>query len=462
MVRFVSTQNTRSVSYLLSNEELDEILGPIDAGCVILVEGLPGTGKTTFALTTAYRNIVERGVKALYLTFGETPEKLIRKAQLLGLEEIQNVIAQRQLKIVRVPMTKDRSLIELLSNTVFSEGIMQGYEIIVIDSVTPILRLLESYDLQRAWLQTTIYDFISKMRGVLILVADLMVADDPALRLLEYVSDIVLEFSYAIGSFGTYERRLSIKKHRFKAIETASYPFEISKHGIRVLNYVARKKREKLLSRRKPIPIDCIPIRSAIGENIEPGTQVLILNRNYDKISVPLLNAWKWLVREILINLPTQGYRVGIISFNAEHIKRIEKRISSIDAKAAKNVVFAYFDPSMLAPNMILAKGLELAEANELDIIVLLDEERLLETLGREILKPYLIYVLSIARALGITIVRCMNLVPGLTPWLSLVWSDIVIELRLDDVSNKPVIEIKKSGLLHRFYDDDFAACIDG
>ena len=54
-----------------------------------------------------------------------------------------------------------------------------------------------------------------------------------------------------------------------------------------------------------------------------------------------------------------------------------------------------------------------------------------------------------------------MNLVPGLTPWLSLVWSDIVAELSLDEASNKPVIEIKKSGLLYRFYDDDFAACID-
>ena len=81
-------------SFLLSNEELDEILGPIDAGTVILVEGFPGTGKTTFALSTAYRNAVEREFKVLYLTLGETPSKLLKKAQLLGLEEIEHIVSQ--------------------------------------------------------------------------------------------------------------------------------------------------------------------------------------------------------------------------------------------------------------------------------------------------------------------------------------------------------------------------------
>lgn len=228
-----------------------------------------------------------------------------------------------------------------------------------------------------------------------------------------------------------------------------------------MLNYVARRKQEKLLSRRRPIPIDCAKVRLAVGETIEPGAQIFILNKSYDRLSVPLLNAWKWLVNEALIKLPMGGYKVGIVSFGIEHIKSIERKLESFSTDITKNIVLTYFNPSMLAPHTILARGLELIEANELDVILILDEERLVETLSCDVLKPYLIYALSIARALGITVVRCMNLVPGLTPWLSLVWSDIVVELGFDEELGKPVIEIKRSGLLYRIYDDDFASCAD-
>ncbi len=462
LLRVVRSVNVQNRGYLLSNEELDEILGPIGAGTVILLEGLPGTGKTTFALVTAYRNAVENNSKALYLTFGETPEKLIQKALLLGLERIHDVVTQNQLKIIHVPMAKDESLVEFVSSTIFSEGTAQGYEIIVIDSVTPILELLKSYDLQRAWLQTTMYYFVSKAKVLLILIADMMSIDDPVLKLLEYVSDIVLEFSYSLGPLGTYERRLSIKKHRFKATKMGSYPFEIGKYGIRILNYVSRRKRGKLLARRKPIPIRCTPVRLAVGESIELGSQVFVMNKGYKKLSIPKLNAWKWMVDELLVELPAQGYRIGIVSFSINHAEKIRSKLSLLDANAAQNIVLSYLDPSMLAPHMILARGLEVIEEKELDIVVVLDEERLMETLGYEILKPYLVYALSVAKALGITVIRHVNLVPGLDPWLNLVWSDIVAELDIEESTNRPFIDIRVSGLApRRIYDDDFAICVN-
>lgn len=64
---------------------LDEILlGGLKQGNIMLVEGAPGTGKTTLGLEFIYRGIVEHDESALIVTFELSPEKLLRDASGFG------------------------------------------------------------------------------------------------------------------------------------------------------------------------------------------------------------------------------------------------------------------------------------------------------------------------------------------------------------------------------------------
>lgn len=64
---------------------LDEILlGGLKQGNVMLVEGAPGTGKTTLGLEFIYRGIVEHREPGLIVSFELSPEKLLRDARGFG------------------------------------------------------------------------------------------------------------------------------------------------------------------------------------------------------------------------------------------------------------------------------------------------------------------------------------------------------------------------------------------
>src|SRR3982751_2682702 len=63
---------------------LDEIIcGGLPRGCFYLVQGDPGSGKTTLALQFLLEG-VRRGEKAFYITLSETKEELLKVARSHG------------------------------------------------------------------------------------------------------------------------------------------------------------------------------------------------------------------------------------------------------------------------------------------------------------------------------------------------------------------------------------------
>src|SRR5512133_2540412 len=64
---------------------LDEILlGGIKQGNILLVEGAPGSGKTTLGLEFIYRGAVEFDEPGLIISFELSPQKLLRDAHGFG------------------------------------------------------------------------------------------------------------------------------------------------------------------------------------------------------------------------------------------------------------------------------------------------------------------------------------------------------------------------------------------
>jgi circadian clock protein KaiC len=79
---------------------LDEILlGGIPRGNLILVQGTPGTGKTTLGLEFVYRGITEFDEPGMIVLFEVSPDKLVRDAASFGWD-LRELEQQGRLKIV--------------------------------------------------------------------------------------------------------------------------------------------------------------------------------------------------------------------------------------------------------------------------------------------------------------------------------------------------------------------------
>ncbi len=454
--------------YLQASEELDEILGLLRPGSIIVLEGRPGTGKSTYALSLSYRNIVENKAKTLYITFGETPDKLYLRCKKLGLN-IKSLADKGLFRIIWLPMMRGKELVDFVTKTIFEEGVGKKYDIIVIDSVTPILKLLKDYESQRAWLQTVVYHFFSQAEGILVLVADVLGRESPELMLLEYIADIVLELGYVLGPLGSYERNLTIMKHRFAPLATASYPFEITTGGIRVLSHVSQKKKDTFFKKRKNISVLCKALRNVLGDELKPGTQLFIINRRPGKAFPYKLYLF---LSKRLLELIEQGYKITAftygpvtpIDFMYEHLKRRDKELSEDIKKCLeKHVHVEFLDPLATAPSMITSREQEIVENLGTDLLLLWNLENAMESAGYEKAKPFILYAIKYYKDMGITVIRYYeNVNPYVFPWAQLLWNDIIIELDVDS-AGKTIIRARRRGLpATEIYDDELEECLKG
>src|SRR5919109_1760977 len=77
----------------------DLLLGGIPRGNLILLQGTPGTGKTTLGLEFIYRGITEFDEPGIIVLFEISPDKLVRDAAALGWD-LRELEQQGRLKIV--------------------------------------------------------------------------------------------------------------------------------------------------------------------------------------------------------------------------------------------------------------------------------------------------------------------------------------------------------------------------
>lgn len=118
---------------------LDEIfLGGIKTGNIILIEGAPGSGKTTFGLEFLYRGAKEFKENGLLISFEATPERLYRDALSYGWDFESLKEKKRTVKIIHLsPAMLFQDLLST-DSIVISEIKKINAKRVVIDGVTPL------------------------------------------------------------------------------------------------------------------------------------------------------------------------------------------------------------------------------------------------------------------------------------------------------------------------------------
>ncbi|MDQ3231493.1 MAG: hypothetical protein M3Q07_06695, partial [Pseudobdellovibrionaceae bacterium] len=137
----------------------DILLGGVLKGNVIVVEGMPGTGKSTMALEFLYRGARDFHEPGLIVCFETSAQKLVRDAAGFGWD-ILALVRENKLKILELQPSV--LIDELQSETgVLSQEVARiGAKRVVIDGLTP-LRNLNGRDngqilretLHRLWLR---------------------------------------------------------------------------------------------------------------------------------------------------------------------------------------------------------------------------------------------------------------------------------------------------------------------
>jgi len=201
---------------------LDRLLGVLEPPYTLLVAGHPGAGKTTLATTICYSNAV-RGRRCLYLTFYEDRAKYFRFMRRLGLD-LESVESRGLFKFVRLPQTLDVEAVVGELNRMLAEG----FEVVVVDSITTLLEPVAGNAERRAWLLNYFYQLPTAINGLLVLVAELPFGEERlGLGSVEFVVDAIVVLKHRVEE-GFLTRLVEVRKARGAPIHVAETYFTIT------------------------------------------------------------------------------------------------------------------------------------------------------------------------------------------------------------------------------------------
>jgi circadian clock protein KaiC len=115
----------------------DILLGGIKQGNILLVEGAPGTGKTTLGLEFIYRGVANFNEPGLIVTFELTPEKLLRDASGFGWD-FKALEREGKLKIIYTSPSVILQELQSHEGLLMTEMKRMSTKRILIDGLTPL------------------------------------------------------------------------------------------------------------------------------------------------------------------------------------------------------------------------------------------------------------------------------------------------------------------------------------
>lgn len=212
---------------------LDKLLeGGLLKNTTNTVFGGTGTGKTTFAIQFALAGLYS-GDHALYITFEQTPEKILRQAESLGLYELRTYYEDE--KIIFHHATGEE-VVEFLTTSLPGtvdelKDVISIHSRVVLDPLTPLIWELGEKKTQRTVL-TNAFATLQELGTILTVVEETkgfeagaaMVETETPLLL----SDSIFHLQF-LGLGGLFNRTLRILKCRGTQHGEDVYPFTFTK-----------------------------------------------------------------------------------------------------------------------------------------------------------------------------------------------------------------------------------------
>ena len=250
----------------------DLLFGGFIKKSTILVEGVPGAGKTTFGIEFIYKGIVEMNEPGIVITFEELPEQLYRDALNYGWD-LRKLEEQNMLRIICT------SPEVILDNTIgFLESIVKeiGAKRLLLDSVTQFnMEFNNASDLRKS-----IYSLCSGLKRMGLTSVLIKEVDDYKefkASFEEFLVDSVIRL-YFEESFRSRRRYIEVLKSRGQDFISGKYPFKFSKTGLEVIGFIDIQKLQNkdafILSERLKSGIDGLD--NILGGGFLKSTTIMV------------------------------------------------------------------------------------------------------------------------------------------------------------------------------------------
>jgi circadian clock protein KaiC len=260
---------------------LDEILaGGFAHGRLLLLEGNPGTGKTTLA-TRFLMAGAERGETVLYITLSETEEELRDGAASHGwtfpdgLKVYELVPPESLLDDDQQQSLLYSSDLELGETT---KRIFEAVERIqptrvVLDSLSEI-RLLAQSSLRYRRQILALKHYLSRNSATVLMLDDLTA--DSLDKTVHSVAHAVIRLEELSPNYGPERRRLRVLKYRGRRYRGGYHDFVIETGGLRVFPRLVSAE-HKSIFKRETVPTENAALNELLGGGLQRGASNLIL-----------------------------------------------------------------------------------------------------------------------------------------------------------------------------------------
>jgi len=259
---------------------LDDILcGGLARDRVFLLEGSPGTGKTTLALSFL-RAGAAAGERVLYVTLSETEEELrdsaashgwdLEGVQIFELAPPENLLDEQQQQSLLY--SSDLELGET-TQTILDAVERVRPQRIVIDSLSEI-RLLAQSSLRYRRQVLALKHYFARHGATVLLLDDLTA--DVADKTVHSVAHGVIRLEELAPEYGAERRRVRVVKYRGRPFRGGYHDFTIRHGGLEVYPRLVSSEHRTDFD-RAPLSIGIPGLDELLGGGMERGTSCLIL-----------------------------------------------------------------------------------------------------------------------------------------------------------------------------------------